>query len=133
MKYPDQTAITALAMGDILRVFGTGPDGEPTTEKTIGETTWLNFPANKEEVILLVSGKDDWKEMDGGFRFPVQSLATLFIDYPGPSWLVSMTMNQLAKMFPGFDEGTQQIMGPMYEEYFPFGPERDLVEGLLGA
>ena len=133
VKYPDQTAITALAMGDILRVFGTGPDGEPTTEKTIGETTWLNFPANKEEVILLVSGKDDWKEMDGGFRFPVQSLATLFIDYPGPSWLVSMTMNQLAKMFPGFDEGTQQIMGPMYEEYFPFGPERDIVEGLLGA
>ena len=130
---PEETAFTGLIAGDIMRVFGTDSEGEPITQENISDTTWINLPTNKDKVIAFMSGKEDWREMDGGFRFPVQSLATLFIDYPGMSWAVSMTLGEFMKRFPEFDETTQRVMGPMYEEYYPYGPPKTPASTLFGA
>lgn len=125
-REPERMLTGALIAGDVLRVVATDPEGNPITEQNIGDATWIVVPGTKKS------------EFDPGLRFPVNSLATMVVDYPGLSFAAAYSVAEFVKRNPKNDERLRDAMSrvgaeDLYEEWFPFGPPSNPVSGFFGA
>lgn len=126
-KEPERMLTGALMTENVLDYLAVDADGNPVEDVA-------------DSVYIVVPGTQDEGNPEGA-RFPLQSLATLVIDSPGLSYLVSASTALWMQDNPLNDaklrnasKWIEEKFGPdLYGEYFPFGPPGNVLETMAGA
>ena len=119
MKEPERVFQTALFANDILLNLAVDADGNPVDD-----------PSKAEYIIIPGTKKN---ATDTGVRIPVASLATVTVNAPALSYAASALVSEITKRNPKTEEILQETLGPVYEEVFPYGINKNIASGFFGS
>lgn len=124
-KEPERLFKGTLIADAILSNGGVNDRGEKVDD--VRDATYLLIPGT-------VQHGEDGKPMDYGLRYPVQSLLSVTVNAPAPSYATAVAVSMFVDKNPTNEDLLKKVMGEdTFEAIFPFGISRNPLSGMFGS
>lgn len=118
-KEPERLFQSALFANDILMNLAVDAEGNP-----------VDSPEQAEYIVIPGTKKN---MTDTGVRIPVASFASVTVNAPALSYAATVLISEITKRNPKTEEVLKQMLGPAFEEIFPYGIPDNPLSGLFGS